>query len=132
MTHQPLGEDWETLTPADRDIRAVEALSELFAKQLDHGGDPHPDREVLEADLGQIRYRTGDDVSTLRWADVNSIEHQTLEELPSRPETLYVYLAEGSPSLQTVHDLVTPLLASAGLASSHLELESRPRWSRVR
>jgi hypothetical protein len=132
---QPLlGEDWERLDPPARDARASEILRDLFAERVDGAGSPHPDREVVSCDATGIRYRLPNDEaeSTLRWADVQSVQSVTSEALPARPETLQIYLVEGAPSREAVSDLVVSPLASAGVTQPYLELRLRPRWSRNR
>ena len=128
----PLGSDWEQLTPAARDERAVEVLTQLVAGGVDGGGAEFSDRTVLESDAAQVRYLPLDEPksppSLLRWSQIESVEGQPLTTLPARPETLFVYLRDGAG----VRDKLVPILAQAGLAQPYLLLRSRPRWSRTR
>jgi len=128
----PLGDDWEDLERADRDARVVETLHDLFAFSVDGTGERLRDREVIAVDLSGVRYRSEAGESYLRWADVDSVAHQTLDELPARPESLELYLRPESPSIATVRDRRAPLLAATGLVRSYVRLEQRPRWSRAR
>ncbi|MGE0711920.1 MAG: SHOCT domain-containing protein [Planctomycetota bacterium] len=130
----PLGDDWEQLDDAARDARAIEVLRGLVEGGTDGAGSTFRDREVLEVDAQLVRYHPLDEPeqqpSTLRWRDVEAVEGQPLTTLPSRPETLFLYLRPGSE--RGVKDRVTPVLASAGLARPYLLLRSRPRWARSR
>jgi hypothetical protein len=131
----PLGDDWESLDPADQDERAVSVLRKVIEGGVDGAGAVFSDREVLRCDTRGTSYRVIDEASgsapsELIWSEVESVEAQPLTTFPSRPETLFVYLGKGRG--KGVLDLVTPVLASAGLARSYLLLRSRERWSRSR
>lgn len=130
----PLGDDWEQLGREARTARALEVLEQILAGGVDGAGRPFDDREVLAIDGREARYLSRDDPraqpSRLRWGAIEAVESQPLTNLPSRPETLYVYLREEGAG--EVLDRITPALAHAGLASPYLLLPSRPRWSRSR
>jgi hypothetical protein len=130
VAHAPLGDDWDQLGPAERDARATMALEELFRGE--GAGAALDGRQVERVDLNGVRYRTGHGSSHLRWEDIESVQSQTHEEIPTRPETIHVYLRQGSTSEREVLDLQEPLLASVGIARRYVLLHRRPRWSRVR
>ncbi len=129
----PLGDDFAGLEPAAREARAVEVLRELFAERVDGTGEPIADREVLRADAAGIAWRAEDGgESRLRWADVISVAHVELRELPARPVNLLITIPPELPSATTVRELTSPTLAAVGLASPTLRLAHRPARSRER
>lgn len=129
----PLGDDFAGLEPAAREARAVEVLRELFAERVDGTGEPIADREVLRTDAAGIAWRAEDGgESRLRWADVLSVAHVELRELPARPVNLLVTIPTELPSAATVRELTSPTLAAVGLASPTLRLAHRPARSRER
>ena len=133
-TAHPLGEDWEALDPAARTARSLEALEQVLSGGVDGTGREFSDRDVRSVDRRGVTYVAQDDrqarPSRLSWSAIRSVEAQPLTTLPSRPETLYLYLDE--PQSRGVLDKITPALAHAGLAQPYLLLPSRPRWSRSR
>lgn len=128
----PLGADWNDLSPAARDRRAVDTLSDLFARRLDGAGATVSDREVLLADLEGISYEREGGTSHLRWRDVDAVEQDDHPDLPSRAVDLRLYLREGSWSEQGVKDVVEPALVGTGLFRRYIVLRMRPRGSRAR
>jgi Short C-terminal domain len=125
----PLGEDFEELSADERDARVVQSLGELFEFEVDGAGTPRADRRVTAVDMEGITYETDEGTSHLTWADVESAERVTHEDLPARPETLHLYLGRESDSEASVRDLIVPLLATTGLTRTRLTLHMRPRWS---
>jgi hypothetical protein len=131
----PLGDDWDQLDRAGRDARALEALRELFAQRVDGAGAQVDDRTVVRCDRAGVVYETPgrpERRSKLRWSDITSVESRTRNDLPARPEALFLYVKGGSPSAEQVHDLTASPLVATGLVRPYLELKSRPRWSRNR
>ena len=128
--HAPLGDDWDGLSPAARDARALEALDALFRGE--GTGAALDGRDGVVVDLAGVSYRTALGAARLRWEDIESVQGDTLEDVPARPETLRLYLRDDSPSAETALDRQQPLLASVGLARDYVVLHRRPRWSRVR
>lgn len=128
----PLGDDWEQLEPAAREVRAREALGAVFTGGVDGVGEAFEDREVLRCDAAGVEYRLeSGETTALRWADVEAVESTPLSTLPARPETLFVYLTPDSPSARAAKDVIVPPLADLGLARPYILLRSRPRWSRA-
>jgi hypothetical protein len=128
LTH-PLGEGYESLDSEEKNVRALDALRDLFANGVNGAGGPAPDRDVASCTSQSIVYTVDDVTSTLRWRDVESVETRSHEDVPARPETLQLFLARESPSTISVADCVKPSLMSTGLVRSYVELRSRPRWS---
>lgn len=128
LTH-PLGEGYEDLDSGKKDLRALEALRDVFANGVNGAGGPAPDRDVASCTSQSIVYVVEGTTSTLRWRDVESVEARTHEDVPARPETLQLFLAKESPSTTTAADRIKPTLMSTGLVRSYIELRSRPRWS---
>ena len=118
----PLGDDWDTLSPVERDARALAALEDLFDGSR---------RDVEHVDLTGIRYHTDEGPSHLRWEDVDSVLAQPIQELPGQPETIRVFIRQDSPS-EHVADIQDPLLAKTGLVQRYVILRQRPRFSRLK
>lgn len=128
----PLGEDWARLDAAAREERALEVLSALFAGGVDGAGAPFEDRAEVRADRAGVSYVVDGQPARVRWSDVAAVEATPLTTLPSRPETLMVYLEGDGEGAREVVDLVRPPLAGLGLTRPYLQLRSRPAWSRGR
>ena len=103
--------DFESLDAVEREVRAGEALEDLFSFRV-AGTERARDRWVSRAERGGIEYASNGVTSILRWTDVDSVDGQSAFDVPGRPVTLYLYLADESPSLETVRDKVVPTLAS--------------------
>lgn len=129
----PLGDDFAALDGPGRRARALEVLREAFASGADGAGRPRPALQVTTCDALEVAWTSGDGgESRLRWADVDTVEAQVLQELPGKPETLYLYLRPESPSTATVRELQVPLLSQVGVARPFLQLSQRPARSRAR
>ena len=128
----PLGDDWEDLSPPERRARAAQTLHDAFAWRVDPAGQRRPDLEVVDCSPTSITYRAGVASSHLAWADVRSVTHRSLDDLPGRPEDLALILEPESPSAAEVVGLEAGLSAELGLGGPKLWLRQRPRHTHNR
>ncbi|MBX3467882.1 MAG: SHOCT domain-containing protein [Planctomycetes bacterium] len=128
----PLGADWDDLSPAARDARALDALRDLFASGVGPGGEAVDDRRVVAVDLGGVLYEVGGAPSRLRWDDVEAVEQVDPPVRAGRTADLRLYLREDAVTGGDLPDVVVPRLLGLGLARPYVPLDRRPRGGRRR
>lgn len=128
----PLGSDWDDLSPAARDARALDALRDLFASGVGPGGEAVDDRRVVAVDLGGVLYEVGGAPSRLRWDDVEAVEQVDPPVRAGRTADLRLYLRDDAVTGGDLPDMVVPRLLGLGLARPYVPLDRRPRGARRR
>lgn len=128
----PLGSDWDDLSPAARDARALDALRDLFASGVGPGGEAVDDRRVVAVDLGGVLYEVGGAPSRLRWDDVEAVEQVDPPVRAGRTADLRLYLRDDAVTGGDLPDVVVPRLLGLGLARPYVPLDRRPRGARRR
>jgi hypothetical protein len=117
--------------------RALDDVRDVFATRVRGDGETRPDLDVVIVTAEGIAWRArGDDGAPVErrlvFGDVENVEHQSKDDLPSRAESLYLMLARGSSSIATSDPVLPTVVADAGIVRGYVELRDRPRGSRAR
>lgn len=128
-------EEEKPLSGEAAEARALSDIREVFATRVLGDGSAAPGWHVGDVTRDGIDWTLRGGFSggpfTLAWADVEDVEGQEQSEKPARPETVYLYLARGSPSVRTAL-VENPPLSGEGLVRSYVVLRDAPRGSRSR
>jgi hypothetical protein len=112
--------------------RSLADVREVLETRALGDGSLAPDAREVEVTPELVKWLGPDDARrTLRWDDVEDVDAQEQPEKPSRPETVYLYLARGSRSVDAAKAECPPL-SGAGVVRCYVALRDRPRGSRFR
>lgn len=112
----------------ERDFDAPSAVREVFATRLLGDGTRVADAPVTSVTPAGIEWGEG---RRLAWSDLDDIEAQTDQEKPAHPETIYLYLKRGAPSVESAR-AERPPLSGAEVTRCYVVLHDRPPGSRAR
>ncbi|MEZ0230465.1 MAG: hypothetical protein ACAI25_17720, partial [Planctomycetota bacterium] len=116
---------------------AIAVIREVFETRVRGDGTPREVARVASITRAGVEWADLDEAGApgatrrLAWADLEDVEYQQHQESPAHPEALYLYLARGSPSVET-SGAIQPPLSGAEVVRCYVLLRDRPRGSRSR
>lgn len=112
----------------DREFDAPAAIREVFSMKMRGDGSLFEEARVTSVTPAGVEWG---EKRRLAWSDLDDIEAQTDQEKPAHPETLYLYLKRGAPSVETAR-AERPPLSGKEITRCYVPLHDRAPGSRAK